>query len=220
MDVPDTKPQSKKVRRSSDSVAHPDDDVEDNDISPFSVESRLEFVFMNPKHQIIGKSKSCSKALREGMISTLKTNFFQSKSLSTKQVRNRFNVKRDVAKITIINTAPPILIIQFEKAMHDPQGKSYTRPFKGRVKFGETLDLKPYMNPGCNDDTCIYWLIGLVEKIIGKKTDHAVAYVRGSTSNDRFAWYHVSDEEVYQVPMEGVLGCKKSKYFSTRCRPG
>lgn len=101
--------------------------------------------------------------------------------------------------------------------MHDSQGKSYTRPFIGRVKFGETLDLKPYMNPGCNDDTCIYRLIGLVEKIIGKKTDHAVAYVRGSTSNGRFAWYHVSDEEVYQVPVEEVLGRKAEILFYERC---
>lgn len=89
------------------------------------------------------------------------------------------------------------------------------------MKFGETLDLKPYMVPSCNDTngTYMYRLVGLGENDSCScgKYKHAFAYVRGNTGNGHYTWYYVSDDVVWEVPAEKVLSCKADILFYERC---
>ncbi|CAM8921192.1 unnamed protein product [Rhodiola kirilowii] len=110
-------------------------------------------------------------------------------------------VARDATKRLLIEKAPPILTIHLKRFSQDVRGR--LSKLNGHVAFGETIDLRPYMNPRCTDEEkYIYHLSGIVEHLGTMRGGHYVAYIRGGKKN---IWYHASDAYVREASFEEVL---------------
>lgn len=57
----------------------------------------------------------------------------------------KVNVKSDATKRVLIDKAPPILTIHLKRFSQDARGR--LSKLTGHVNFGDTLDLRPYMDP-------------------------------------------------------------------------
>ncbi|XVF38002.1 hypothetical protein REPUB_Repub20aG0060100 [Reevesia pubescens] len=87
-------------------------------------------------------------------------------------------VKRNARKRVLINKAPPILTIHLKRFSQDARGR--LSKLNGHVNFRESLDLRPYVDPRCEDrDNCFYRLVGVVEHSGTMRGGHYIAYVRG-----------------------------------------
>lgn len=124
-------------------------------------------------------------------------------------------VKRNATKRVLINKAPPILTIHLKRFSQDARGR--LSKLNGHVNFKETMDLRLYVDPRCEDrDNCIYHLMGVVEHSGTMRGGHYIAYVRGGekrkekseTEHASSPWYYVSDQYVHQVSLEEVLRCE------------
>ncbi|XP_022722709.1 ubiquitin carboxyl-terminal hydrolase 1-like [Durio zibethinus] len=124
-------------------------------------------------------------------------------------------VKRNATKRVLINKAPPILTIHLKRFSQDARGR--LSKLNGHVNFRETLDLRSFVDPRCEDrDNCIYHLVGVVEHLGTMRGGHYTAYVKGGekrkekneTEHVSSPWYYVSDDYVRQVSLEEVLRCE------------
>lgn len=123
-------------------------------------------------------------------------------------------VKRDATKRILINRAPPILTIHLKRFSQDARGR--LSKLNGHVVFGETIDLRPYLDPRClGTDEYKFRLIGVVEHLGTMRGGHYVAYVRGLNANKKAdkestdsVWYHASDAYVREASLEEVLRCE------------
>ncbi|MBA0765466.1 hypothetical protein Gotri_014661 [Gossypium trilobum] len=124
-------------------------------------------------------------------------------------------VKRNATKRVLINKAPPVLTIHLKRFCQDARGR--LSKLNGHVNFRETIDLRPYLDPRCEDaDNCNYSLVGVVEHSGTMRGGHYIAYVRGgekrkgTTGIDYVGsqWYYVSDQHVRQASIEEVLRCE------------
>ncbi|XWS35136.1 hypothetical protein CRYUN_Cryun21dG0100300 [Craigia yunnanensis] len=124
-------------------------------------------------------------------------------------------VKRNATKRVLINKAPPILTIHLKRFNQDARGR--LSKLNGHVNFRETMDLRQYVDPRCEDrENCIYHLAGVVEHSGTMRGGHYIAYVRGGDKRKGKAeaehvsspWYYVSDHYVRHVSLEEVLRCE------------
>ncbi|XVE81347.1 hypothetical protein DITRI_Ditri15bG0056400 [Diplodiscus trichospermus] len=124
-------------------------------------------------------------------------------------------VKRNAIKRVLIKKAPPILTVHLKRFSQDARGR--LSKLNGHVNFRETMDLRPYVDPRCEDrDNCIYRLVGVVEHMGTMRGGHYVAYVRGGEKRKEKAetervsspWYYASDLSVRQASLEEVLRCE------------
>ncbi|KAL1536119.1 ubiquitin-specific protease ubp2 [Salvia divinorum] len=129
----------------------------------------------------------------------------------------KLKVKRDATKSILFSKAPAILTIHLKRFSQDVRGR--LSKLNGHVSFKETIHLKPYMDPRCNEDSCTpsYRLVGVVEHLGTMRGGHYVAYVRGSPGyGDDGAWYHASDAYVRQASLDEVLRCEAYILFYER----
>ncbi|KAI0510508.1 hypothetical protein KFK09_011112 [Dendrobium nobile] len=121
-------------------------------------------------------------------------------------------VKRDATKRILIDRVPPILTIHLKRFSQDARGR--LTKLTGHVKFQETFDMRPYMDPRCIKDQSFYRLIGVVEHSGSMSGGHYVAYVRGNGRGSRTstgtgsagkAWFYASDACVREVSLAEVL---------------
>ncbi|KAJ0810536.1 putative ubiquitinyl hydrolase 1 [Helianthus annuus] len=119
-------------------------------------------------------------------------------------------VARDASKRILISRAPPVLTIHLKRFSQDARGR--LSKLNGHVNFGETIDLKPYMDPSCCKDreTYKYELVGVVEHSGTMRGGHYVAYVKGVAKGnlDNSLWYHASDAYIREASLQEVLGCE------------
>ncbi|KAL8204622.1 hypothetical protein R6Q57_010245 [Mikania cordata] len=119
-------------------------------------------------------------------------------------------VARDASKRILISRAPPVLTIHLKRFCQDARGR--LSKLNGHVNFGDTFDLKPYMDPSCcnNGDTFKYQLVGVVEHSGTMRGGHYVAYVKGVAKGNmnNYSWYHASDAYIREASLEEVLGCE------------
>ncbi|XWS13422.1 hypothetical protein CRYUN_Cryun36dG0036000 [Craigia yunnanensis] len=129
-------------------------------------------------------------------------------------------VKRNATKRVLINKSPTILTIHLKRFSQD--ASSRLSKLNGHVSFRETMDLRPYVDPRCEDrDNCIYRLVGVVEHSGTMRGGHYIAYVRGGEKRKEKAetehvsspWYYASDYYVRQVSLEEVLRCEAYVLF-------
>ncbi|KAK4482555.1 hypothetical protein RD792_009715 [Penstemon davidsonii] len=114
----------------------------------------------------------------------------------------KLKVKRDATKSILINKAPSVLTVHLKRFSQDARGR--LSKLNGHVNFKDTIDLKPYMDPRCNErDKYTYRLMGVVEHSGTMRGGHYVAYIRSGG-----AWYHASDAYVREVSFEEVLRCE------------
>ncbi|KAL6535275.1 ubiquitin-specific protease ubp2 [Orobanche minor] len=119
----------------------------------------------------------------------------------------KLKVKRDAIKSILIRKAPPVLTIHLKRFSQEARGR--LSKLNGHVRFKDTIDLKPYMDPRCSDgDTLTYRLVGVVEHLGSMRGGHYVAYVRGGGVYEDCVWYHASDAYVRQASLEEVLRCE------------
>lgn len=121
-------------------------------------------------------------------------------------------VKRDATKRILIERIPPILTIHLKRFSQDGRGR--ISKLSGHVRFQETLDMRPFMDPRCIKDRTAYNLIGVVEHSGSMGGGHYVAYVRGNGSGSRTStgssstgktWFYASDAYVREVSLAEVL---------------
>ncbi|PWA87045.1 Peptidase C19, ubiquitin carboxyl-terminal hydrolase 2 [Artemisia annua] len=141
----------------------------------------------------------------------------ESDSSEDEEVDSR-NVKvvRDASKRILISRAPRVLTIHLKRFSQDAHGR--LSKINGHVNFGETVDLKPYMDPSCCKDretSYKYRLIGVVEHSGTMRCGHYVAYVKrgakgnaGKDENESSMWYYASDAYVREASLEEVLRCE------------
>ncbi|CAN4107156.1 unnamed protein product [Withania somnifera] len=123
----------------------------------------------------------------------------------------RVGVERDATKQIRIDKVPPILSIHLKRFSQDARG--CLSKLSGHINFGDTVDLKPYVDSRCLlKETYKYHLIGVVVHSGTMRRGHYVAYVRGApkiTGKDEnaedFAWYYAGDAHVCEVSLEEVL---------------
>ncbi|KAL9997657.1 putative ubiquitinyl hydrolase 1 [Helianthus debilis subsp. tardiflorus] len=119
-------------------------------------------------------------------------------------------VARDASKRILISRAPPVLTIHLKRFSQDARGR--LSKLNGHVNFGETIDLKPYMDPSCCKDreTYKYELVGVVEHSGTMRGGHYVAYVKGVAkgNSNNSLWYHASDAYIREASLQEVLGCE------------
>ncbi|KAL8262853.1 hypothetical protein R6Q59_024202 [Mikania micrantha] len=119
-------------------------------------------------------------------------------------------VARDASKRILISRAPPVLTIHLKRFCQDARGR--LSKLNGHVNFGDTIDLKPYMDPSCcnSGDTFKYQLVGVVEHSGTMRGGHYVAYVKGVAKGNmnNYSWYHASDAYIREASLEEVLGCE------------
>ncbi|KAK8960348.1 Ubiquitin carboxyl-terminal hydrolase 2 [Platanthera guangdongensis] len=119
-------------------------------------------------------------------------------------------VKRDATKRILIDKIPPILTIHLKRFSQDGRGR--ISKLNGHVRFQETLDMRPFMDPRCIKDRTSYHLIGVVEHSGSMGGGHYVAYVRGNgsrtstgSSSTGATWFYASDAYVREVSLAEVL---------------
>ncbi|WCJ33193.1 Ubiquitin carboxyl-terminal hydrolase 2 [Euphorbia peplus] len=125
----------------------------------------------------------------------------------------KVKVKRDATKRVHVDKAPPILTIHLKRFSQDVRGR--LSKLNGHVKFGDMLDLRPYMDARCRDrEEYVYRLLGVVEHSGSMRSGHYVAYVRGGSRSSKgktegekgsAVWYHASDAYVREVSLDEVL---------------
>nr|XP_010926760.1 ubiquitin carboxyl-terminal hydrolase 2 [Elaeis guineensis]XP_029121520.1 ubiquitin carboxyl-terminal hydrolase 2 [Elaeis guineensis] len=123
----------------------------------------------------------------------------------------RIKVKRDATKRILIDRPPPILTIHLKRFSQDARGR--LTKLRGHVSFLETLSLRPYMDPRCEEkEKCDYRLIGVVEHTGSMGGGHYVAYIRGqrgvgkaqkATSSP--SWFYASDHQIRETSLSEVL---------------
>ncbi|EYU23689.1 hypothetical protein MIMGU_mgv1a002355mg [Erythranthe guttata] len=184
-----------------------------------SVESCLECF---TKAEILAKEEhawqcdNCSKVLQEQrnrLKRTLSMSELEETTTGGASVKSEdLKVKRDARKRVVISNAPSILTVQLNRFRQD-HGGQFSK-LNGHVHFGETMDLKPYMNPRCDEGAKLeYRLVGVVEHIGSMRDGHYVAYVR---SSEDCVWYHANDAYVCEASLEHVLSCQAYILFYER----
>ncbi|XVF29125.1 hypothetical protein REPUB_Repub15cG0092700 [Reevesia pubescens] len=152
--------------------------------------------------------------------SQMAENCHSGKSVDEEIDSENVKVKRKATKRVLINKAPPILTIHLKRFSQDARGR--LSKLNGHVNFRETIDLRPYLDPRCEDrDNCIYRLMGVVQHSGTMRGGHYTAYVRGGEKRKEKAetkhvsspWYYVNDQNVSQVALEKVLGCEAYMLF-------
>ncbi|CAN0875368.1 Ubiquitin carboxyl-terminal hydrolase 2 [Linum grandiflorum] len=125
-------------------------------------------------------------------------------------------VKRDATKRVLIDKAPPILTIHLKRFSQDFRGR--LSKLNGHVDFRDVLDLRPYMDPRCEDkERSVYRLTGVVEHLGTMRGGHYVAYIRGVEGDgEKSVWYHVSDSYVREASLDEVLRCEAYILFYQR----
>ncbi|WOK94498.1 ubiquitin carboxyl-terminal hydrolase 2 [Canna indica] len=131
-----------------------------------------------------------------------------------KEEPEKRKVKRDATKRILINRTPPILTIHLKRFSQDTRGR--LSKMRGHVRFHETLDLTPYLDPRSEEKEKIsYRLFGVVEHSGGMSGGHYVAYVRGERNNKKAlkdinstSWFYASDAHVREVSLSEVLRCE------------
>ncbi|KAI8566747.1 hypothetical protein RHMOL_Rhmol02G0066000 [Rhododendron molle] len=161
----------------------------------------------------------CNAGCDTGEVQQMKSQLLPKGSESERSDNEEMNsdsvkVKRDATKRILINRAPPILTIHLKRFSQDARGR--LSKLNGHVVFGETIDLRPYLDPRCmGADEYKFRLIGVVEHLGTMRGGHYVAYVRAAKGNKKadkesadFVWYHASDAYVREASMEEVLRCE------------
>ncbi|GAV67687.1 UCH domain-containing protein/zf-UBP domain-containing protein [Cephalotus follicularis] len=123
--------------------------------------------------------------------------------------RKGVKAKRVATKRVLIDKTPPILTIHLKRFSQDARGR--LSKLNGHVNFGETIDLRPYIDPRWIDQgQYVYRLIGVVVHQGSMRQGHYIAYVRGQKENDNGVsdWYYCSDDYVHEVSLEEVLCCE------------
>ncbi|CAN1856036.1 Ubiquitin carboxyl-terminal hydrolase 2 [Linum perenne] len=155
------------------------------------------------------------------------TNVFESEeSEDEEKTTKKVTVKRDATKRVLIDKAPPILTIHLKRFSQDFRGR--LSKLNGHVNFRDVLDIRPYMDPRCEDrERSVYRLTGVVEHLGTMRGGHYVAYIRGGERTKKRAedektgggggvWYHVSDAYVREASLDEVLRCEAYILFYER----
>ncbi|XP_020179647.1 ubiquitin carboxyl-terminal hydrolase 2 isoform X2 [Aegilops tauschii subsp. strangulata] len=139
-----------------------------------------------------------------------------------KQKEDETKVFRAAMRRILISKAPPVLTITLNRFSHDSHGRF--RKLKGHVRFKETLDIRPYMDPRSKDnDITTYRLVAVVEHMGSMTGGHYVAYVRSGKiggrqqqSRSSKSWFYASDSHVRETSLEEVLNCEAYILFYER----
>ncbi|EPS69082.1 hypothetical protein M569_05690, partial [Genlisea aurea] len=109
---------------------------------------------------------------------------------------------RDATRTTFIAEAPAILTVHLKRFSQNKRG--HLSKLNGHVRFGETMDLQPYMN---RSSSSRYRLVGVVEHSGNMRMGHYIAYVRGMKRRGagEWCWYYTSDAHVREACLEQVL---------------
>lgn len=163
-----------------------------------------------------GSNNGPSDKCKNGNIEQRESQQHESDSSDDDEVDSKgLKVVRDASKRILISRAPQVLTIHLKRFCQDVRGR--LSKLNGHVKFRDTVDLKPYMDPSCCKDreTYKYRLVGVVEHLGSMRGGHYVAYVKGGAKgstgieeNDNCMWYHASDAYVREVSLEEVLRCE------------
>ncbi|KAG6530150.1 ubiquitin carboxyl-terminal hydrolase 2-like isoform X1 [Zingiber officinale] len=122
--------------------------------------------------------------------------------------------KRDATKRILISKTPPILTVHLKRFSQDARGR--LSKLRGHVLFHEILDLRPYLDPRCEEnENCIYSLFGVVVHSGGMAGGHYIAYVRGQRNSEKArkdvnssSWFYASDAHIREASFSEVLQCE------------
>jgi len=139
-----------------------------------------------------------------------------------KQKDDETKVFRAALRRILISKAPPVLTINLNRFSQDSHGRY--KKLKGHVRFKEMLDIQPFMDPRCNENTTsTYRLVGVVEHLGTMTGGHYIAYVRAckiggrqQQSSGSKSWFYASDGQVREASLEEVLNCEAYILFYER----
>ncbi|OVA12789.1 Ubiquitin carboxyl-terminal hydrolases family 2 [Macleaya cordata] len=184
----------------------PVDKEKDIDFTMATANCQVDDSFSANEPDVIGSHINQAQNM-DSLISATVQESDESEEVDSKSLK----VKRDATKRILINRAPSILTIHLKRFSQDTRGR--LSKLSGHVSFGETIDLRPYMDPrSVEKDTYDYRLLGVVEHSGTMRGGHYVAYVRGQKSrgkteedNGSSTWFHASDAHVREVSLTEVL---------------
>ncbi|KAL6846813.1 hypothetical protein ACP4OV_024261 [Aristida adscensionis] len=139
-----------------------------------------------------------------------------------KKKENETKVFRAAMRRILISKAPPALTINLNRFSQDSHGRF--KKLKGHVRFKETLDIRPFMDPrSTENDNTTYRLVGVVEHMGSMTGGHYIAYVRAGKIGGRHqqqssgkSWFYASDAHVREASLEEVLKCEAYLLFYER----
>uniref|UniRef100_A0A0D3H8M7 Ubiquitinyl hydrolase 1 n=1 Tax=Oryza barthii TaxID=65489 RepID=A0A0D3H8M7_9ORYZ len=146
----------------------------------------------------------------------------QGQDNQNEQKENGKKVFRSAMRRILISKAPPVLTINLNRFSQDSHGRF--KKLKGHVRFKETLDVRPFMDPRSKEnDNTTYRLVGVVEHLGTMAAGHYVAYVRTGKIGGRQqrstgskSWFYASDAQVREASLEEVLNCEAYILFYER----
>lgn len=139
-----------------------------------------------------------------------------------KQKDEEIKVSRAAMRRILISKAPPVLTINLNRFSQDSHGRY--KKLKGHVRFKEMVDIQPFMDPRCKENsTTTYRLVGVVEHLGTMTGGHYIAYVRAGKiggrqqqSSGQKSWFYASDGQVREASLEEVLNCEAYILFYER----
>ncbi|CAM0952207.1 unnamed protein product [Alopecurus aequalis] len=135
---------------------------------------------------------------------------------------DKTKVFRAAMRRILISKAPPVLTVTLNRFSHDSHGRF--RKLKGHVRFKETLDIRPFMDPRSKENvSTTYRLVAVVEHMGTMTGGHYVAHVRSGKIGGRQqqsraskSWFYASDSQVRETSLEEVLRCEAYILFYER----
>uniref|UniRef100_A0A0D9XFD7 Uncharacterized protein n=1 Tax=Leersia perrieri TaxID=77586 RepID=A0A0D9XFD7_9ORYZ len=146
----------------------------------------------------------------------------QGQDNQNEQKESGKKVFRAAMRRILISKAPPVLTINLNRFSQDSHGRF--KKLKGHVRFKETLDVRPFMDPRSEENkNTTYRLVGVVEHSGTITGGHYVAFVRTGKiggrqqrNTDSKSWFYASDAQVRESSLEEVLRCEAYILFYER----